>query len=519
MRVETSRQDEVEAIGQRGLRLHVGAPLVEVVLVLVRPVDASIGIRTGREVVDPVGEVLPALGDAEAVLGLRHEQGRAVHEGDAVPEQPRVPGIAPVVVGLGEEPPLVEPGLEEVVDPVTRLPRAQAGQLDTGRAGSAVRAHQCAVVRKAPVRARLHAVAADVEVTRADPHARLLRDRCAESTDGLVGQAARGIPLGAHPGGVLGRVGIAPLRPREVLPGQLQAHVVPQQERGAERSLHDVPLTGGHRHRRTLAGERGLGEDVDDAVGGVRSVERGSGTEHDLHPVHVLLVGGDEVHEVHAERRHAGQPVVGEHVERAGEDVVEATDDHVGGLDPLADHVDARSGFQMIGERRRRTFGDLRGADVEGRGRGLGGLLGRSPRRGDDEGVELLGLGQEAHVVGGRLARDDGDVVEAAGPVPHHRDDQVVRSGAEVDAVAPLVVAQRPGRLPAAEHLDLCGRNRGTGFGVGDDARERSLLRRNGHGADERPSDQQETWCEPCRHNGLSKMRSDASTLVPTYRT
>ena len=82
-----------------------------------------------------------------------------------------------------------------------------------------------------------------------------------------------------------------------------------------------------------------------------------------------------EVHEVHAQRRHARQAVVREHVERAGEDVVEAPHNHVPGLEPALDDVDRRAAdeeIRRVGVGSANDIASLHGKD--GLGRVAGGL-------------------------------------------------------------------------------------------------------------------------------------------------
>ena len=71
---------------------------------------------------------------------------------------------------------------------------------------------------------------------------------------------------------------------------------------------------------------------MDDAIGRVRSVERGAGPQDDLYPLDVLLGRRDEVHQIDSERRNARQTVVRQHVERTRKDVVESSHHHVGRL-------------------------------------------------------------------------------------------------------------------------------------------------------------------------------------------
>ena len=190
------------------------------------------------------------------------------------------------------------------------------------------------------------------------------------------------------------------------------------------------------------------------------------------------------MHEVDAQRRHPRQAVVREHVERAGEDVVEASDDHVRALESGLDRVDRADRADLIRGVGRGSGNDIAIVHAEDRlGRVTGSLTVERPF---DRDVDALNLHHsEREVVGGRLTLGDPYVVEALVAVLQNlADDQVVRPGRKLDAVLSLVVGHYGLRLTAAKDLDLHQRDRITGHFVVHRSDQRPLLSRDRAGED-----------------------------------
>ena len=145
--------------------------------------------------------------------------------------------------------------------------------------------------------------------------------------------------------------------------------------------------------------QRRLGQHVEHAVGRVRPVERRPGAQHHLDPLEVLVGRRNEVEQVHPQGWHAGQAIVRENVEGAREDVVEAANDHIGGLNSLADDVHARRASKMVHDGRRRTVRDLSLTDRNRRVGGLRRLLRLSSARYNDS-IQLEYVGCQHHVEG-----------------------------------------------------------------------------------------------------------------------
>jgi hypothetical protein len=139
---------------------------------------------------------------------------------------------------------------------------------------------------------------------------------------------------------------------------------------------------------------------MDHPAGGVGAVEGGARPQHHLHPLQVLVDGGDEVHEVGPEGRDVRQAIVGEHVEGTGERVVEAPGHHVRRLDSVLDHVHRREPPKVIHRRYRRPLLDGPRAHHRHRCRRLKGLV-LPLRDTHHQGVELERPSRQGRLHGG----------------------------------------------------------------------------------------------------------------------
>ena len=321
-----------------------------------------------------------------------------------------------------------------------------------------------------------------------------------------VGLAEVRVLLREDAGGFLRGVDEDPLVGAEVLSRKLHADVLPEQEGGSERALEGarrLPLLGPapDDDRRPLLVERRLRDHVHHAVRRIGTVERRSRTEDDLHPVQILVDRRDEVHQIHPERRNTREPVVRQHVERAGEDVVEAPDHDVRVLQARRDDIDPGGLPQIVGRVEGRALGDLERPDHVRRRRLIDrafGLL--RPSHGHRQARERRSLRRHLDLDGRRLASGDGDVVVRRRAKPDARDDQVVRPGRKSEVEASLRVGGRLERASRPLDLHVGGIHHRAGL-VHDGADQGALLRR-GRSSEHEESDERDS-CDPASHANL----------------
>ena len=263
----------------------------------------------------------------------------------------------------------------------------------------------------------------------------------------------------------------------------LEGQVVGNAVRRSEGSLkHVLAGAGAQSHRRSLTRQGRLGDQVQYAVCRLGAVESRSRTKDHLDPLDVVVHGRNEVEQVHAQGRHARQPVVRQGMERAREEIVEPPEHDVGRLRAAGDDVHPGGCAHVVGGCDDRALRDLDLADDIGGG-GRGRVLLLLPGGRYDDRVELEGLRHDHHVERGRGAGSNRHAVLAVVPVSERADDDGVAAGRGRDRELAGLVGERGGGV-AAEDLDFGPRGGHPRFRVGDGPGEGSCLagRRAGAG-------------------------------------
>ncbi len=261
-----------------------------------------------------------------------------------------------------------------------------------------------------------------------------------------------------------------------------------------DRPAQERPLAAVQRQRRPQRVERRLGDDMQHAVRRIGAVQRRRRAEEDFDALHVLVGPRHEERDVDPKRRHAGEPVVLQHEDRAGERVVEAARHHVALGDAPLVHVHTGNAADVIRDRHRRALLDVPDIDDRHGRRRIERLL-RSPRGRRHHRIQFGRDFIEREVDGRVAARGHVHPVRAlelvSEPSRHHG----VDAGGDVrDAVAPVVAGEdRRGDLAVAGER-LYAR-----------AADRTARRRDG------PGDR-----TPLRERGMSRQRDATQQGNPT---
>ena len=111
--------------------------------------------------------------------------------------------------------------------------------------------------------------------------------------------------------------------PAHVLSRELDPEAIRNGMGGAELASEYGPLARGQRNEGSGTVDGGSGDDVHDARGGVRPVQRGAGPEGDLDAVDIQVARGDQVEGVESKGRDPRVAVVDDRQQRSRKHVVE----------------------------------------------------------------------------------------------------------------------------------------------------------------------------------------------------
>ena len=297
----------------------------------------------------------------------------------------------------------------------------------------------------------------------ASPRAKVRADRIAHAEGAVVAVhalalAGAEVAREAVGDGVVAAFDARSVRLREPVAVQQVLGAVEEEElrlrRVVAQARFEVALRG--------TGHTALGEDLNDAVGGIGAVERGGrAAGNELHAIdvierqigdgaggralrahagHVHAERGDGVEVVHAHAVHVddGRGVVAHRGDAAG-----AHDRRGAGL--ARRHADLCAGQiglqQFVEAARRRRFDFLTAHDID---RGGDASLGDfTALTGDDHGIEVERPHGEADVSGERLSGGDGDRHHLGGIADHAHGDRATAGGHFSEAVAALLIGAR----------------------------------------------------------------------------